>query len=87
MYQPHRTASDQHYLFALFSLTVVGIHNELGENMNAYDMHRERAFKRMTTEARTDLRRELIAYAHTLQPIRRRAFMKQHRLLPLVGGQ
>ena len=55
--------------------------------MNAYEVHRERAFKRMTTEARTDLRRELIAYAHTLQPIRRRAFMKQHRLLPLVGGQ
>ena len=66
MYQPHRTASDRHYLFALFSLTVVGIHNELGENMNAYEVHRERAFKRMSLEARIDLRRELIAYCSTL---------------------
>ena len=86
MYQPHRTSSDRRYLFALFSLTVVDIHNGLEENMNAYEVHRERAFKRMTSEARTDLHRELIAYAHTLQPIRRLAFMKQHRLLPLVGS-
>ena len=54
--------------------------------MNAYEMHRERAFKRMSAEARIDLRRELIAYSHTLQPGRRLAFMKQHRLLPLVGN-
>ena len=87
MYQPHRTSDDLHYLFNLFSLTELSLRNVLGENINAYEVHRERAFKRMTTEARTDLRRELIAYAHTLQPIRRRAFMKQHRLLPLVGGQ
>ena len=86
MYQPHRTSDDLHYLFALFSMTVVGIHNALGENMNAYEVHRERAFKRMTPEALTDLRRELIAYSHTLQPSSRLAFMKQHRLLPLVGS-
>ena len=54
--------------------------------MNAYEMHREYAFKRMSLEARIDLRRELIAYSHTLQPIKRFAFMKQHRLLPIVGS-
>ena len=54
--------------------------------MNAYELHRERAIKRMSVEARIDLRRELIAYSHTLQPSKRLAFMKQHRLLTLVGS-
>ena len=64
----------------------MGIPNSLEKYMNAYEMHRKHAFKRMSLEARIDLRRELIAYSHTLQPIKRLAFMKQHRLLPLVGN-
>ena len=54
--------------------------------MNAYEMHRERAFKRMSPEARIDLRRELIAYCNTLHPNSRQAFMKRHRLLSLVAS-
>lgn len=53
--------------------------------MNAYEVHRNRAYRRLSAEARLDLRRELVAYSHTLRPERRLTFLQQHGLFTLVA--
>lgn len=53
--------------------------------MTAYEVHRACAFHKMSTEARLDLRKELISYAYSLQPAKRLVFLKKHQLLGLAN--
>ena len=53
--------------------------------MTAYEVHRAYAFHKMSIEARLDLRKELISYAHSLQPSKRLVFLKKHQLLSLAN--
>ncbi len=84
MYQTHRSHGCQAYLLIAFSLIVKRLNYVPESCMTAYEVHRACAFHKMSTEARLDLRKELISYAHSLQPEKRLVFLKKHQLLSLA---